>query len=301
MNEKIKQMAHQAIEQGQQGWQSLQNKIEEVSTTIGGLASRFSLIGLFHKSEEQRQVIHYFLIPACANRPNDSLYVMQTFPAGADPQQEWKKHRIFHVGGESAMTRMKEMVYQDIVASKIPRDIPLSAAELTLQELGQTIDDSGNKISGGMMIVGSLLTLVNPVAGMAVMAGAVVPDLGNWVSQKVIGGISGKLADKRLKKAQKAAQHASKREVKESTDEVYVNPLLRRMMEITTKNDATAGLFPMPHDFNDAAWYGMTLEAIYQNLPASPKKIKNPQEIDHFLHEVEKLRHAWKSTNSSTL
>jgi hypothetical protein len=250
-----------------------------------------------HSGDEDKEIIHYFLVPTSAKDAPNTLYVIHSFPEGSGNPVDLKKHRIFHLPDTSAMERMRLMVLHSITASMIPDEIPHSYTEASLIELGEAIDEKGTALSGGIMLIGGAITLINPVAGMAILAGSLVPQLGSWLSSKALNGIAGSLADKRRKKAEKIAEKSSHREMRRSTCEAYINPILQHMARSASASPQSLSQldFPLPHHFSQLSWYALTLDAVcqtHQNQPPLPSK---PSALQACIAEAHELRRAWRN------
>jgi len=297
MNDSWKSWVENALQTGQQGWKSMQGHISDVTSKIGGLTSKFSLVGLFHSGDEDKEIIHYFLIPTASQEAPNTLYVIHSFPQGASHPVDLKKHRIFHLPDATAMERMRQMVLQSITASKVAKHLPHSSTEAALIELGEAIDENGTALSGGIMLIGGALTLVNPVVGAAMIAGSLVPQLGSWISRKTLHGIAGSLAGKRRKKEEKIAEKSSQREMRQSTCETYINPILQHLAIVASPAapSINAPDFPLPHHFTNLSWYALTLDAVCQSQSDKPKASAQPSALQASIAEAEELRRAWRN------
>ena len=172
---------------------------------------------------------HYFLIPDQSSDQGYSLYVMRCLPAGIPPINDLPKHRLIHLPDKHALPML-----QDIMVSEARQGIADAPASRNffsdnLTALANEIDKVDEKAFGGVLLLGGLVALVNPLAGAAVAAKSIVPSAGLIVSKyglKLASDTATNLdVSRRIKRAEKDVM----RQFKSANTVEVINPILAQL------------------------------------------------------------------------
>ncbi len=168
---------------------------------------------------------HYFLIP---NRRADvgySLYSMRCLPDGVPPINDLPKRRVLHLPNEHATATVEHIIAAD-ARQKAETASPCSTAiGSRLNELADQIDRLDGKVFNGVLLIGGLVALINPLAGAAVAMKALIPSMGLILSKyglKYAGDTAtGMQTASRIKKAENDVL----RQFRDANTSSLVNPL----------------------------------------------------------------------------
>jgi len=129
---------------------------------------------------EQYDEKHYFVIPFELSEHKFSLHTMRCLPNGVPEINNLTKRRIFHFSSEHSEEMLKSYMHQsaeDIVTEK-NKGNPSS-----LESLANQIDYLDKKLTYGMLLVGGLAAIVNPLLGAGIAAKALLPSVGSIINK----------------------------------------------------------------------------------------------------------------------
>ena len=109
------------------------------------------------------------------------------------------------------------------MASRDPQENPISTK---LDEIVDAIDKIDEKAFHGVLLVGGLVALVNPVAGAVVAAKAIVPSVGVFVSKFGLKLASGTVSTIDLSNRVKAAEKEVLKQFQGASTIDVINPVL---------------------------------------------------------------------------
>lgn len=144
-------------------------------STIGGipfLGKTASSKSYDHTKVDER---HYFLVPNSNEKEAYSLFVMRCLPDGVPPVNKLPKRRLLHLPSQHALPQLEAIVLE--AESDSIRETPREPGYLAsnINDLLDEIDKVDEKAFQGLLLVGGLVALVNPLAGAAVAAKAALP------------------------------------------------------------------------------------------------------------------------------
>lgn len=154
-----------------------------VTTTLGQIPFFGSLETSEDYDHKKYDEKHYFLIPDETANDGFAVYVMRCLPEGVPPINDLPKQRFVHLPSAHALPMLKDMVLKNL--SDDIRNDPADPNFIT-ENLGKFIDEIDkvdDKLFSGVLLVGGLVALVNPLAGAAVALKAMVPSVGLIVSK----------------------------------------------------------------------------------------------------------------------
>jgi len=172
---------------------------------------------------------HYFLIPFHRADSGYSVYVMRCLPEGVPPINDLPKHRIFHLPNEHALPTLEHMLVADA------RELVQTEANTPktfgnrLNDLADQIDQLDGKLFNGVLLVGGLVALINPLAGAAVAMKALVPSIGLLVSKFGLRYAGETASAYELTSRIRAAENDVLRQFRNAGTDSLVNPLLAQL------------------------------------------------------------------------
>lgn len=172
---------------------------------------------------------HYFLIPDTASDDGYSLYVMRSLPEGVPPINDLEKRRLLHLPGESALPMLEHVVIKDARDRASAEAVSKNFVTSNLDSLIDEIDKIDGKAFNGVLLLGGLVALTNPLAGAAVALKAAMPSIGLIVSKYGLKVVSGTATNIDIAKQIKRAEKDVKAQFKSAKTVSLINPLLHHL------------------------------------------------------------------------
>ena len=186
---------------------------------------------------------HYFLIPHSDSKsdsklgfksgdfPNReregfSLYVMRCLPPNVPPVNDLPKQRLLHLPNAHGLPFLKELMLEHARNEAREEKRDPTYFQNNLGGLIDEIDKVDGQVFNGVLMIGGLVALINPLAGAAVAMKAMLPSVGLILSKHGL-----KFADEamtnmevssRIRKAEKQVQ----KQFKDARTIQLTNPLL---------------------------------------------------------------------------
>jgi len=169
---------------------------------------------------------HYFLVPDKTAEQGFSLYVMRCLPAGVPPINELPKRRLLHLPNEHALPMLENIVVEQARAAAKSEPREGGFVTKNLISLMNEIDEVDDKAFNGVLLLGGLIALVNPLAGGAVAMKAMVPAVGLILSKYGLKIASETATNIDIANKIKRAEKDVKKQFKEANTISLINPLL---------------------------------------------------------------------------
>jgi hypothetical protein len=132
---------------------------------------------------------HYFIIPDIQNKEEHLLLTHREIPKNIENKKIIKK-RVFHLSSEQKLDILKEKFLQTENEKNINKKSISDETSDVLSNVANNIDKSNSMITQGLITAGSFAFLINPVTGVALIAGSFVPNL----TGDILSGITKKAA-----------------------------------------------------------------------------------------------------------
>jgi hypothetical protein len=177
---------------------------------------------------------HYLLVPFRADPCGYALYTTRSLPPGVGPTNSLPKARVFHLHDRSGLEALEGLLVESgkrrVLTERAGAPDKPDLAD-HLDSLGEQIDRESFKVTGGLLIIGGAVALMNPIMGAGIAAKAIFPSLGAKASKLSLKFAGQKLRDRNQKKENRRAEKEAKAELKKLKPELYLNPLLVRLDE----------------------------------------------------------------------
>ena len=171
---------------------------------------------------------HYFLVPDRRSGYGYSLYVMRCLPDGVPPINDLEKRRLVHLPNQHALTTLEQILVDELHQGKdftVPEDGSLGSRIHTLADQIDQVDD---KMFNGVLLIGGLVALINPLAGVAIAAKAMIPSIGMVLAKNGLRIAGDSVSKRDAQKKVAAAEKALLQQFKRSNTDSLVNPLLEQ-------------------------------------------------------------------------
>ncbi len=204
---------------------SVNSGMKMVSEVINGLPVFVSFertLGTTQKYDEK----HYFVIPYHLSDVGFSLHTMRSLPDGIPEINNLPKRRIFHFPNEHfeatlrdyMVNSAKELAYEDNAALVNP-----------LEKLADDIDALDSKLTYGMLLIGGLAAIFNPIVGVGIAAKALLPSVTGLLTKYGLRPVGEKLTRSQIEKKAKEAENHLLKQFSESTTLKVTNPILAEL------------------------------------------------------------------------
>jgi hypothetical protein len=291
----------------EQAVKKLTSVVDKSVSNVTGMIGRLPLMASVESSEEAAQFDekHFFVIPYRLSEVGYTLHSMRVLPNGVNAINDLPKKRIFHFPNDASESLVKELLAVEVRAGFSSQENPgNSAFGDQLIGIANEIDRVDTKLTGGVLLVGGLVSLLNPVVGAGIAAQAVIPGLGGALSSYGLKNLGTHWNQKTLEKEIKTAQQKMLAEFKDSETQYEISPILQ---ELDLALDTTADQYiPNPKAIQDCIRINqrntrLTCKAIYNVYLEimSSKKMRKKASIG--LEDIEWLNQvAWVALDDRT-
>jgi len=193
---------------------------------------------------------HYFVLPYRLAGQGYLLYSMRCLPKGIPIINDLPKQRIFHLPQDN-VNRLVEQLLSDHAAEEFKRaGKEGSGIGKQLSSLADEIDKLDDKLFGGALLIGGLVAFINPVAGAAVAAQALVPSAGLLLSKFGLRAASKNLNERAIRSEATKARATVLNEFRSSKTNSLLNPILAELdLALATEESQHDSL--LEFDFRD--------------------------------------------------
>jgi hypothetical protein len=253
----------------EQTLKKLTSVVDKSVSNVSGMIGRLPLIASVEDSEESAQFDekHFFVIPYRLSDVGYTLHSMRVLPSGVNPINSLPKKRVFHFPNDASKSLIKELVSEEVRSEYTENDKSSKTSfGDQLIDIANDIDRVDTKLTGGVLLVGGLVALLNPVVGAGLAAQALIPGLGGPLSSYGLKNLGTHWNKKALEKEIGAAQEKVLAEFKDSETQYDINPILQ---ELDLALDTTEEQYiPNPksiqnHSLLDHRKTRLTCKAIY--------------------------------------
>ena len=177
---------------------------------------------------------HYFLIPDATSADGYALYMLRCLPSGVPPINDLEKRRILHLPDKSALPMLEHVVIKDARERASSDAVSDNFVSNNLDALINEIDKVDSKVFGGVLLLGGLVALANPLAGAAVAMKAAVPSIGMVVSKYGLKVVSETATNMDVSQQIKRAEKDVKKQFKSAQTFALINPVLHHIASKTS-------------------------------------------------------------------
>ena len=203
----------------QQGKNFIQNNYNKIKNKIQN--TNISQLVSVSETELEYDTTHYFLIPDLQNKSEYILLTHREIPKNLDKRKIIKK-RVFHVSSEEKLDILKEKFLENEKNRNLNKKTFTEETGDVLTNIANNIDRSNSFITQGLITAGSLVCLINPVTGIALIAGSFVPNFTGEVLSGITNKIASKLKTVSSDKLTKAEEKALK-ELQQTKPDININ------------------------------------------------------------------------------
>ncbi|MFC4992206.1 hypothetical protein [Rubritalea tangerina] len=219
-------------------------------------------------SEGETDATHYFLIPIPDPLRGFTIYSKRVLPPGVGAENCLPKERIFHLPDPSTLAHLETALITSQTTTSLQNASDESLLAKHLDEIADRIDTETYKVSGGILLIGGAVALINPVVGIGIAAKALLPSLGNSAIQLGSKFLGDKLRNQKQSVLESKARKEAEKDLKRLKPQTLTNPLLRSLHAILTNPesnyDPSMDQRNWADSFPSQSQYQMTCEAIHE-------------------------------------
>lgn len=205
--------------------QQLNSGLRTVKEKVAGLSIYISSERT-NKYDVKYDEKHYFVIPFKLAEQGFVLHTMRCLPESIPEINDLPKRRIFHFPNLYYEATLREHMIQCAVAMSQEK---MADKKHTLEELADDIDALDAKLTYGMLLIGGLAAIVNPLVGAGIAAKALMPGAAGLFNKYGLRPLGQKLTKSQAEKEAKHAEAAIMKQFSESSTFKVVNPLLQEL------------------------------------------------------------------------
>lgn len=236
---------------------------------------------------------HYFVIPFKLSETGFALHTMRCLPDAALEINDLPKRRVFHFPNEYYESALREHLIEaahDLVIENPPTQ------NSTLESLANDIDALDSKLTYGMLVVGGLTAIFNPLVGAGIAVKAVTPGAVGLMNKYGLRPLGKKMSKSSVEKSVKDAEKKVLKQFTESTTLRITNPILQELELALSTNqdqhdplvDTNLSIGSIP-ELDDERWRDLTERAmwhVYRDVCEDSSKHKlaglGPEDIRWF-------------------
>ena len=169
---------------------------------------------------------HYFLIPSPKSKRGFVVYVIRALPDTVPPINDLPKQRWVHLPSDHALPMLRDVLIAQSKAKHTQND---GKDPSGIDKIIDEIDKAESELFGGLLAIGGLVAFVNPVAGAAIAAKALIPSVGMMLSKHGLKFASETVSQIELSRKLKAAKKDVEKQFKSGAVNKVINPLLAQL------------------------------------------------------------------------
>jgi hypothetical protein len=202
-----------------------------VKEKVNGLPIFISIEKSNKYSGEQYDEKHYFVIPFELSEYKFALHTMRCLPNSVPEINNLPKRRVFHFPNEHSEEMLKGYMQQSAEerVNELTNQTPSA-----LESLANQIDSLDKKLTYGMLLVGGLAAIVNPLLGVGIAAKALLPGVGSIINKYGLRPTGEKITEYRRDKSINEAEKHITAEFESANTLQVINPILQEL-ELTLR------------------------------------------------------------------
>lgn len=169
---------------------------------------------------------HYFVIPFMLSNVKIVLHSMRCLPVGVPEINDLPKRRIFHFPNEHSEALVRKLLLDN--SKEIIEENSLDDTH-TLVNLANDIDALDKKLTYGMLLIGGMAAIVNPVVGAGIAVKAITPGVVGLLTKYGLRPVGEKISKSQLEKKVYEAEARVLKEFEEASTMQVVNPILQEL------------------------------------------------------------------------
>ena len=275
MNKLLKIIAEKASDTGALARSITDSGLQSVSEMFGNIRI-FSAVAATSTDQAEHDETHYILVPLLGTPRRYAVYTKRILPPDTGAVNSLPKARIFHVPDGAGRALLERELVEKMVIERLDPESGSSDFADALEKVADQIDSETEKISGGFLLIGGAVALLNPLLGLGIAVNGLLPAIGAKASKAGAEFVGNKLRDWNRSSSESKLRKSAHEEVRKLKPTIYPNPILRSLDAIAsnpqTDFDPTFDRRNWIDQFESHHYYTATAEAIrevYQGVMES--------------------------------
>jgi len=214
-------------------------EIESGYSTLKEMVNGLPILSSIEKSSkysgQQFDEKHYFVIPYELSDYGFALHTMRCLPDSVPDINNLPKRRVFHFPNEHSENMLKKYMLESAENLILERS---ENTPNTLESLANDIDSLDKKLTYGMLVVGGIAAIANPIVGATIAAKALLPSVSGVINKYGIRSSGKKLKEYQLGKSLKESEAYIDNEFKGSNTLQIINPILQELELLLRTNES---------------------------------------------------------------
>lgn len=206
------------------GWEIAGNGIAYVTKGIGSLRLFGSTCASSVSTKYDER--HYFLVPDVRAADGYSIAIIRSLPEGVPPINDLPKRRIMHLPNQDSEAMFRNLLIKQAQAEELSKPNSSKTLADRAKEIADAIDALDEKVFGGILLIGGLVALFNPLAGAAIAAKSLIPSLGLFASKYGLRIAQESLTQADLQRRARTAEKKVLNQFKDSQVIVHISLVL---------------------------------------------------------------------------
>lgn len=197
---------------------------------------------------------HYFLVPLRTVPEGYAINVQRVLPSGCGLENDLPKRRVFHLPALAARERLEAILTANLTKEHLslqPKEAAHSDFADRLERVADEIDKQSNRVSGGLLVIGGVVAIANPLLGVGIAAKAIFPSLGSKITNEALKFIGGKFRASAERGVRDAAQEKAEKELERLEPVIFSNPILTLLETAVSTDDPEHDPYPQMPDPGD--------------------------------------------------
>jgi len=203
----------------------VESGIKIVKEVVNGLPIFVSLERLDDPKQEYDEK-HYFVIPFHLCEAGFSLHTMRSLPSHVPEINDLPKRRIFHFPNEHYEATLRKYMVdsaKELAYENNPNKLS------SLESLANDIDALDSKLTYGMLIVGGIAAIFNPLVGAGIAAKAIMPSVSGLLTKYGLRPVGEKFTQSQVEQQAREAEQNVLKQFSESNTLKVINPILQEL------------------------------------------------------------------------
>ena len=265
MNDLFNKLVGAANDAGALAKSLVDSGVKHVTTAFKGIRI-FGSISAMPSENLERDETHYLLVPYPDPNDHYAVFSKRVLPPDTGITNSLPKVRIFHVPDKSGRKALEREIIDKAVEDAVGDEEGQSDFADRIEKFADMVDRETEKVSGGILLIGGAVALVNPLVGVGIAAQSIWPSLGTKASKFGASIFGDKLRARNKSKEEEKARKEAEKDVKKLKPEIFENPLIRHLdAVITNQSDDHDPLLQNKvwvEEFEDYRFFAVTIEAI---------------------------------------
>jgi len=206
---------------------------EEITSGCSIIKEKVNGLPIFVSAEKSDKYLdiqydekHYFVIPYELSEYKFALHTMRCLPNAVPEINNLPKRRVFHFPNEHSEEMLKGYMRQTAEEQVREKN---DGKTNSLESLANQIDSLDKKLTYGMLLVGGLAAIVNPLLGAGIAAKALLPSVGSLLNKYGLRPTGEKFSKYQLDQSIKEAEEHITKSFEEANTLQVINPILQEL------------------------------------------------------------------------